>query len=194
MWNGAVFMPLIDEIETIDPGRPCDLSSAATAWLMKNIVSRFWANNARQSALLTRVDGIQVGGAAPPATLTSPCRSPSVFRTCSITAAMPSSVEASAATGTTERPSATRGSTCLPRFSSERLTAITVAPARATMLVTDVPMPPPAAPETTTTRPSRPRSYPTSSPLAERQHAAIGVGGDVERAVRPGGDAGEQAL
>jgi hypothetical protein len=34
-------MPLIEEIETIEPGRRRALSSAATAWLMKNIVSRF---------------------------------------------------------------------------------------------------------------------------------------------------------
>ena len=117
MWNGAVFMPLIEEIETIEPGRPCAFNSAATAWLMKNIVSRFWVNSARQSARLTRVDGIQVEGAAPPATFTSPYRSPFVCRACSITAAMPSSVAASAATGTTGRPSATRGSICLSRFS-----------------------------------------------------------------------------
>nr|WP_282190161.1 hypothetical protein [Streptomyces sp. S1D4-11] len=57
-------MPLMEEIETIDPGRPCDVSSAATAWLMKNIVSRFWVNSARQSARVTRVERIQVEGAA----------------------------------------------------------------------------------------------------------------------------------
>ena len=62
MWNGAVFMPLIEEIETIDPDGRCDFSSAATAWLMKNIVSRFWVNSARQSVRVTRVDGIQVDG------------------------------------------------------------------------------------------------------------------------------------
>ena len=72
MWNGAVFMPLIDEIETIDPGLRCRQISAATAWLMKNAVSRFAVNSARQSSRVTRVDGIQVAGAAPPATLTSP--------------------------------------------------------------------------------------------------------------------------
>ena len=72
MWNGAVFMPLIDEIETIDPGFRFLLISAATAWLMKNMVSRFAVNNARQSYRVTRVDGIQVDGAAPPATFTNP--------------------------------------------------------------------------------------------------------------------------
>ncbi|EUA43431.1 hypothetical protein I552_8172 [Mycobacterium xenopi 3993] len=36
----------------------------------------------------------------------------------------------------------------------DRLTAITVAPARAAIDVTVVPMPPPPAPDTTTTRPS----------------------------------------
>jgi hypothetical protein len=65
-------MPLIDEIETIDPGFRFRRISAATAWLMKNVVSRFAVNNARQSSRLTRVAGIQVDGSAPPATLTSP--------------------------------------------------------------------------------------------------------------------------
>ena len=72
MWNGAVFMPLIDEIDTIDPGLPCCRISAATAWLMKNAVSRFAVNNARQSSRVTRVEGIHVDGAAPPAMLTRP--------------------------------------------------------------------------------------------------------------------------
>ena len=54
MWNGAVFMPLIDEIETIDPGFRFRLISAATAWLMKNVVSRFAVNSARQSSRVTR--------------------------------------------------------------------------------------------------------------------------------------------
>src|SRR5208283_5137211 len=66
MWNGAVFMPLIEEIETIEPGLPWFLSSAATAWLMKKVVSRFAANSSRQSFLLTRVDGIQVDDRADP--------------------------------------------------------------------------------------------------------------------------------
>ena len=44
MWKGAVFIPLIEETETIDPGFRAARSSAATAWLMKNIVSRFWVN------------------------------------------------------------------------------------------------------------------------------------------------------
>src|SRR5271165_4621479 len=65
MWNGAVFMPLIEEIETIEPGLPWFLSSAATAWLMKKVVSRFAANSSRQSFLLTRVDGIQVAVGVP---------------------------------------------------------------------------------------------------------------------------------
>jgi hypothetical protein len=39
---------------------------------MKNAVSRFAANSARQSCRVTRVDGIQVAGAAPPAMLTNP--------------------------------------------------------------------------------------------------------------------------
>ena len=72
MWNGAVFIPLIDDSDTMEPGRPRDFSSAATAWLMKNMVSRFAVNNARQSSRLTLVAGIQVCGAAPPAMLTSP--------------------------------------------------------------------------------------------------------------------------
>ena len=44
------------------------------------------------------------------------------------------------------------GAMCSSRFSLDRLTAITVAPASATMRVTVVPIPPPAAPATTTTR------------------------------------------
>ena len=48
---------------------------------MKNAVSRFAVNNARQSSRLTRVEGIHVEGSAPPATLTSPYRVPSVRRT-----------------------------------------------------------------------------------------------------------------
>jgi hypothetical protein len=59
MWNGAVFIPLIEEIDTIDPWRFCVLNSAATAWLMKNAVSRLWVNRSRQSPRVTRVDGIQ---------------------------------------------------------------------------------------------------------------------------------------
>jgi hypothetical protein len=133
MWNGAVFIPLIEEIDTIDPGLPCLRISAATAWLMKKAVSRFAANNARQSSRVTLVEGIHVDGSAPPATLTSPYRSPSVRRTWSRTAAMPSSVEASAATGTTARPCRASGATCSSRFSFDRLTATTVAPARAAM-------------------------------------------------------------
>jgi hypothetical protein len=39
---------------------------------MKNVVSRFAANSARQSSRVTRVEGIHVAGAAPPATLTRP--------------------------------------------------------------------------------------------------------------------------
>ena len=57
----------MEETDTIEPGRCLSLSSAATAWLMKNAVSRLWANRSRQSSRLTRVDGIQVSGAAPPA-------------------------------------------------------------------------------------------------------------------------------
>ena len=45
MWNGAVFIPLIEEIDTIDPAAAARCSSAATAWLMKNVVSRFWVNS-----------------------------------------------------------------------------------------------------------------------------------------------------
>src|SRR5689334_14673692 len=72
MWNGAVFMPLIEEIDTMDPGLRWRRISAATAWLMKNAVSRFAVNNARQSSRVTRVDGIHVDGSAPPATFTNP--------------------------------------------------------------------------------------------------------------------------
>ena len=104
-----MFMPLIEEIDTIDPGRLCALSSAATAWLMKNAVSRFWVNRSRQSPRVTRVDGIQVSGAAPPATLTRPCSSPSARWACSIAAATPSSVATSAATGTIDSPRWTSG-------------------------------------------------------------------------------------
>ena len=67
---------------------------------------------------------------------------------------MPSSVDASAATGTTDKPCAPSGATCSSRFSFDRLTAMTVAPASAAIRVTVVPMPPPPAPETTTMRPS----------------------------------------
>ena len=59
MWNGAVFIPLIDETDTIDPGSRCACSSAATAWLMKNMVSRFWVNSSRQS------DRVDPGGRHP---------------------------------------------------------------------------------------------------------------------------------
>ncbi len=104
MWNGAVFMPLIEETETIDPVSPSARNSRLTAWLMKNAVSRFAANRARQSSRVTRVDGIHVDGAAPPAMFTRPYSRPSVRRTRSSTVAMPSSVEASATTGTTDRP------------------------------------------------------------------------------------------
>ena len=43
---------------------------------------------------------------------------------------------------------------CSSRFSCDRLTAMTVAPASAAIRVTVVPMPPPPAPDTTTMRPS----------------------------------------
>ena len=76
---------------------------------MKNAVSRFWVNRSRQSPRVTRVDGIQVSGAAPPATLTRPCRSPSARCACSIVAATPSSVATSAATGTIDNPRSTSG-------------------------------------------------------------------------------------
>src|SRR5690349_23829491 len=69
-----------------------------------------------------------------------------------MTVVIPSSVAASAATGTTDRPAAASGEMCSSRFSLERLTATTVAPASATIRVTVVPMPPPPAPDTTTTR------------------------------------------
>ena len=65
MWNGAVFIPLIDEIDTIEPGLAGGPISAATAWLMKNIVSRLAANNSRQSVRLTRVEGIHVSTVPP---------------------------------------------------------------------------------------------------------------------------------
>src|ERR1700740_1702441 len=68
---------------------------------------------------------------------------------------MPSSVDASAPTGTTPRPCVVSGPPCSSRFSFDRLTAITVAPARAAIAGTVVPMPPPPAPETPTMRPSR---------------------------------------
>src|SRR6476646_10882357 len=71
-----------------------------------------------------------------------------------MTAAMPSSVDASAATATTDKPCCARGITCSPRFSFDRLTATTVAPACAANRVTVVPMPPPPAPDTMTMRPS----------------------------------------
>ena len=67
-----MFIPLIDETDTMEPGSRCARSSAATAWLMKNMVSRFWVNSSRQSDRVTRVDGIQVAGAAPPAMFTRP--------------------------------------------------------------------------------------------------------------------------
>jgi hypothetical protein len=68
---------------------------------------------------------------------------------------MPSSVAASAATGTTEIPSSLSGAMCSSRFSLDRLTATTVAPALPAIRATVVPMPPPPAPDTTTMRPSR---------------------------------------
>src|SRR5882724_2969302 len=67
---------------------------------------------------------------------------------------MPSSVDASAQTGTTDRPLWAIGTMCSSRFSFDRLTATTVAPASAAIRVTVVPMPPPPAPDTTTMRPS----------------------------------------
>ena len=176
MWNGAVFIPLIDDTDTIDPGRPRARSSAATAWLMKNAVSRFAANSARQSSRVTRVDGIHVAGAAPPAMLTSPYSVPSVRRTWSSTVAMPSSVDASAATGTTARPSAASGATCSSRFSFDRLTATTVAPACAASRVTVVPIPPPPAPETTTMRPSSRSAIPVNATsLVRTNNAALHI-------------------
>ncbi len=45
MWNGALFIPLIEDTDTIEPGSPAARISAATAWLMKNIVSRLAVNN-----------------------------------------------------------------------------------------------------------------------------------------------------
>ena len=72
----------------------------------------------------------------------------------SMTVAMPSSVDASAATATTDRPRCASGVTCSSRFSFDRLTPTTVAPASAANRVTVVPMPPPPAPDTTTMRPS----------------------------------------
>ena len=42
---------------------------------------------------------------------------------------MPSSVDASAETGTTDKPCSASGATCSSRFSLDRLTATTVAPA-----------------------------------------------------------------
>lgn len=97
-------MPLIEEIDTIDPGCRWATSSLATAWLMKNAVSRLSVKILRQSLRVTRVDGIHVDGCAPPATLTSPYKPPSARRAWSITVAMPSSVDASATTGTTGSP------------------------------------------------------------------------------------------
>ena len=76
-------------------------------------------------------------------------------RTRSMTVAMPSSVAASADTGTTDSPCCASGATCSSRFSCDRLTATTVAPASAARRGIVVPMPPPPAPETTTIRPSR---------------------------------------
>jgi hypothetical protein len=61
---------------------------------------------------VTRVDGIQVEGSAPPATLTRPYSSPSARRAASNAVLTPSSVVTSAATGTTGRPSATMGPMC----------------------------------------------------------------------------------
>src|SRR5258705_8208671 len=154
MWNGAVFMPLIEDNEMIDPFSRSLRSSLLTAWVMKDAVLGFATNSSRQADRLTRVEGIHVAGAAPPAMLTSPYRLPSVHRTWSSTAATPSSVDASAETGTTDRPSLAIGGMWSSRFSFDRLTATTVAPASAAMRVTVVPMPPPPAPDTTTMRPS----------------------------------------
>jgi hypothetical protein len=67
---------------------------------------------------------------------------------------MPSSVDASAATGITDKPCSTSGPMWSSRFCRERLTATTVAPASAARRVTVVPIPPPPAPDTTTMRPS----------------------------------------
>src|SRR5258708_6976170 len=155
MLNGALFMPLIEDNEMIDPLRRSLRRSLVIGWLMKNAVSRFATNSSRQSDRLTRVEGIHVAGAAPPAMLTSPYRLPSVRRTWSSTATTPSSVDASAETGTTDRPFLAIGAMCSSRFSFDRLTATTVAPASAAMRVMVVPMPPPPAPDTTTMRPSR---------------------------------------
>ncbi len=133
---------------------------------MKNMVSRFAVNNSRQSARDTRVAGIHVDGAAPPATLTSPYNAPSALRAASSTVAMPSSVDASAATVTTFSPLSASGATWVSRLSCERLTATTVAPASAAIRVTVVPIPPPPAPDTTTMRPSRLRELSIRKPLS----------------------------
>src|SRR6476659_9589050 len=71
-----------------------------------------------------------------------------------MTFAMPSSVDASADTATTDKPCCASGATCSSRFSFDRLTATTVAPACAASRDTVVPIPPPPAPDTTTMRPS----------------------------------------
>src|SRR5947209_7522050 len=96
---------------------------------------------------------------------------------------MPSSVDASAATGTTARPCCASGAMCSSRFSFDRLTAITVAPARAAIAVSVVPIPPPPAPETTTMRPSSARrSSMTRFPLQPTRPAP--AAGSTARFVR----------
>jgi hypothetical protein len=143
MWNGAVFMPLIEDTETIDPFSLSLRSSLLTAWLMKNAVSRFATNSSRQSDRLTRVEGIHVAGAAPPAMLTSPYRLPSPApgraprrRRRPLTRP--------AETGTTERPFPRHRRDVLVEALFDRLPRRRWHSASAAMRVMVVPMPPPA--------------------------------------------------
>jgi hypothetical protein len=169
---------------------------------MKNIVSRFCSNSARQSARVTRSARIQVCGAAPPATLASPYSVPGAASAASITCATPSSVPTSAITGTIDRPPVISGAMFSSNFPRVRPAAITVAPASASIRAVAVPMPPPAAPVTMIVRPVKSISccaMPDSSPFCRANLARCGKretarrGKDRSRANSPARIANEQS-
>ena len=63
MWNGAVFIPLIEEIDTIDPGVPLRFQFRGDGLAHEERGLQVRVNRSRQSLRVTRVDGIQVAGA-----------------------------------------------------------------------------------------------------------------------------------
>ena len=115
MWNGAVFMPLIEEIDTIEPGRPAP---------------RFRGDGLAHEEHRLEILGEQrapvapghAGGGHPgrrrgtASDVDEPVEVALVRVRLLQHRREPSSVEASAATGTTESPDATSGAICRSRF------------------------------------------------------------------------------